>query len=188
MFGDDLARQSLTRLIRNHSPADTQERVHRETIKSWLARAPNPLDRLCYEPGHAVASGFVVSRDSRIALVHHSNLNRWLQPGGHAEAHETDLALIASREIGEELGITVQPRQLTPFDVDVQWIPARRSAPQHQHYDIRFLCLIDPVALTAASDASDARWVTPTQAGRLGLDRGLQRMIEKVRLTGELVA
>lgn len=188
MVCDDLARQSLTRLIRNHRPADTEERVHRETIRAWLARAANPLDRRCYEPGHAVASGFVVSRDSRIALVYHRKLGRWLQPGGHAEPHESDLALVASREIGEELGIVVEPWALTPFDVDVHWIPARRGAAQHQHYDIRFLCVVDPVALTASSDAAEARWVTAAEAGRLDLDRGLHRMIEKVLLTGALVA
>ncbi len=188
MVGNDLARQGLARLIRNHRPANTEERVHRETIASWLARATNPLDRNCYEPGHAVASGFVVSHDSRIALVRHRKLNRWLQPGGHAEAHETDLALVASREIGEELGITVQHLMLAPFDVDVHWIPERRATPQHQHYDIRFLCVIDRVPLQASSDAAEARWVTLGEASTLDLDPGLHRMIHKVLLSGALVA
>jgi 8-oxo-dGTP pyrophosphatase MutT (NUDIX family) len=36
--------------------------------------------------------------------MHHRKLDRWLQPGGHADG-DTDLLYVASREAREESGI-----------------------------------------------------------------------------------
>ena len=42
-----------------------------------------------FDPGHFTASAFVVSPDgTKVLLVEHARLGRWLQPGGHIEADD----------------------------------------------------------------------------------------------------
>jgi len=41
--------------------------------------------------GHLTGSAWLVSKDSeRVLLTHHRKLNRWLQPGGHADGFGQD--------------------------------------------------------------------------------------------------
>src|SRR5579863_7317385 len=48
--------------------------------------------------GHLTGSAWLVSKDSeRVLLTHHRKLNRWLQPGGHADG-DSELARVALRE------------------------------------------------------------------------------------------
>ena len=55
--------------------------------------------------GHFTASAWLVSADGRRALLtHHRKLDRWLQPGGHADG-DRDLARAALREAEEEIGL-----------------------------------------------------------------------------------
>src|ERR1700754_5029354 len=56
--------------------------------------------------GHLTGSAWVVSADGRrVLLTHHRKLNRWLQPGGHADGDENILQ-VALREAEEETGLT----------------------------------------------------------------------------------
>lgn len=89
--------------------------------------------------GHFTASAFVVSRDGgRTLLMHHRKLDRWLQPGGHADG-DRDLARVALREAEEETGLS--GLELVPgiFDLDRHWIPARGAEPGHWHHDVRYV-------------------------------------------------
>jgi 8-oxo-dGTP pyrophosphatase MutT (NUDIX family) len=89
--------------------------------------------------GHLTGSAWLVSKDGeRALLMHHRKLNRWLQPGGHADG-STDLAQVALREAIEETGI--KELQVWPdiFDLDRHIIPARGNEPEHFHYDLRFV-------------------------------------------------
>ncbi len=61
---------------------------------------PGPLDRTC-RPGHLTGSALVVDpSDRRILVLFHAKLQRWLQPGGHADG-DGDLARVALREAHE---------------------------------------------------------------------------------------
>jgi len=181
--------RTLAELVRAHTPFDDDERAHCARTLEWLRRASHPLDRSCFDPGHAVGSAFVLSTDGLgVALMHHARLNRWLQPGGHAESHEHELVGIAAREATEELGIHLAREALELFDLDVQSIPAGRSAPEHLHFDFRFVGAVPRQPLLAATDATDARWFSVSQLRALGTDRGLVRMLDKSIARGLLRA
>lgn len=63
------------------------------------------LLRTTFNPGHATGSAFVVNSDlDRVLLMHHRKLDKWLQPGGHADGQE-DLFQVAWRETLEETGV-----------------------------------------------------------------------------------
>jgi 8-oxo-dGTP pyrophosphatase MutT (NUDIX family) len=93
-------------------------------------------DRLA---GHFTGSAWVVSGDGlRTLLMHHRKLDRWLQPGGHADG-DTDLARVALREAEEETGLRDLVVEGGVFDLDRHAIPARGAEPGHWHYDVRFV-------------------------------------------------
>lgn len=180
---DQMAEQ-LAALLRGHRPADETERGHQLRTLDWLARAQWPFDRDVFEPGHATGSGFVAGEDGRVGLIFHSKLKLWCQPGGHAEAGETDIAAVAARETAEELGVPVDADQLSLFDIDVHTIAPTPKAPTHLHFDFRFLCVLPAVELPGGSDALDARWFTREELGSVGLDAGLRRMLDKAVAAG----
>jgi 8-oxo-dGTP pyrophosphatase MutT (NUDIX family) len=89
--------------------------------------------------GHFTGSAWLVSADGeRALLLHHRKLDRWLQPGGHADG-DSDLAAVALREAEEETGLSGLRVDPVVFDLDRHRIPARGAEPEHWHYDVRFL-------------------------------------------------
>ncbi|WP_372014397.1 NUDIX hydrolase [Pseudoxanthomonas sp. 10H] len=112
------------------------------TVDAFLALLGDPLDpfvrgRLA---GHFTGSAWVVSADGRRALLtHHRKLDRWLQPGGHADG-DADLAAVALREAEEETGVPgLRLEDGAIFDLDRHWIPERAGVPGHWHYDVRYV-------------------------------------------------
>jgi 8-oxo-dGTP pyrophosphatase MutT (NUDIX family) len=90
-------------------------------------------------PGHVTASSWILNPGkTKVFLVHHAKLKKWLQPGGHADGDENVME-VALKEVLEETGLK-NLKLLTPslFDIDIHPIPARGNFPEHLHYDIRF--------------------------------------------------
>lgn len=90
--------------------------------------------------GHFTGSAWLVSADGRrAALMHHRKLDRWLQPGGHADG-DTDLAAVALKEATEETGLAgLVLEDGAVFDLDRHWIPERGEVPGHWHFDVRYV-------------------------------------------------
>lgn len=89
--------------------------------------------------GHLTGSAWLVDRSGeRVLLTHHRKLDRWLQPGGHADG-ERDPMRVALREAEEETGL--RGLRVVPgiFDLDRHRIPRHKDVPGHWHYDLRYL-------------------------------------------------
>jgi 8-oxo-dGTP pyrophosphatase MutT (NUDIX family) len=173
---------SLRRLV----PADEEEARDRDRILEFVLRHERPFDRAIAE-GHLTGSAIVVSADgSRVLLLHHRKLDRWLQPGGHGDSGETTGEEVALREAREETGLRglrLRPGAPRPLDVDVHDIPARAGELAHEHLDLRYL-VVAPEGGTIAPDLSELheiRWVPWEGADALGPDHGLRRALAKAR-------
>ena len=111
----------------------------RQTILNFAAEHPDALHRSCLE-GHFTGSSWVVDHHATRGLILlHSKVNRWLQPGGHADG-DGFLQMVALREATEETGIVGLEVWSDPIDIDVHLIERRSAAePAHLHLDVRYL-------------------------------------------------
>jgi 8-oxo-dGTP pyrophosphatase MutT (NUDIX family) len=148
--------------------------------------------------GHVTGSAWIVSPDrQQTLLIHHRKLDRWLQPGGHADG-DPDVAAVALREAQEETGLTTLIIVVTPgggdnakaeisqtvpiFDVDIHPIPARNEVPEHLHYDIRFLVEADPTEpLGFSEEIRDIRWFSRSDAATITGSESVLRLIRKMK-------
>jgi 8-oxo-dGTP pyrophosphatase MutT (NUDIX family) len=176
----------LLEALRRHRAEDPAESADVGRILAFVAAHPDPFDRRIPE-GHLTGSAFVLSEDgARVLLLHHRKLDRWLQPGGHAEPGERDGATVALREAREETGIPdlrLHPSAPRPLDVDVHAIPARDGDPAHLHLDLRYLTVADPrrSLVSAGSESRAVGWFTWEDLPGLALDAGLRRGLAKAR-------
>jgi 8-oxo-dGTP pyrophosphatase MutT (NUDIX family) len=139
----------------------------------------------CFErthlPGHITGSAWIVSPDrTQVLLVHHGKLNRWMQPGGHADGEE-DVLNVALREAEEETGVQNPTVIGGIFDMDIHTIPARKDFPEHLHYDLRFLMEADPAKkITVSEESHDVKWVPLDKLEEYTQERSVLRMKEKL--------
>jgi 8-oxo-dGTP pyrophosphatase MutT (NUDIX family) len=113
-------------------------------------------------------------------LMHHRKLDRWLQPGGHADG-DADLARVALREAQEETGIAGLRVKDNIFDIDRHRIPARAHEPEHWHYDVRYVVTTTVTEAFAANEESLelAWWPIDEIAQDEQADESLRRMARK---------
>jgi 8-oxo-dGTP pyrophosphatase MutT (NUDIX family) len=112
-------------------------------------------------PGHITASSWIIDRAKKLVLLtHHAKLNRWLQPGGHADGEE-DTVSVALREAREETGLTsLRLMSSDIFDMDIHSIPGRKDFPQHDHYDIRYLFEANTEeAIIISEESHELAWI-----------------------------
>jgi 8-oxo-dGTP pyrophosphatase MutT (NUDIX family) len=146
-------------------------------------QAGDPFSRRLVEPGHFTASAFVLSPEHRrVLLIHHQKLARWLQPGGHVEAHDADLVAAARREVLEETGISVgAPLGGGIFDVDVHAIPASPKDGAHLHFDVRYAFVALSDRLDVSPEVLAARWVDLDAVPLLTDESSVLRCVERLR-------
>lgn len=156
---DDVARarsQVVSALL-----VGAEQEARRAQVLAFIDDHPNCLHRTCLT-GHLTGSALVVDPDrGRSLLIHHRKLDRWLQPGGHADG-DANLGRVAWREATEETGLA-DLRLVTPaLDIDIHTIPARSGEPEHLHLDLRFLVLVGSDRQPRPNDETlGARWLTP---------------------------
>jgi 8-oxo-dGTP pyrophosphatase MutT (NUDIX family) len=146
-----------------------------ERMLEFLDGHPDALLRTC-TLGHLTGSAFVVDADARHALLmFHTKLQRWLQPGGHADG-DANLARVALREASEETGIDGLAVDPTPIDLDIHRVAPPSERP-HLHHDVRYLVVAPVGATPRGNHESEAlRWVSEADLPALGVDEGTLRM------------
>jgi 8-oxo-dGTP pyrophosphatase MutT (NUDIX family) len=136
-------------------------------------------------PGHITGSGWIVDQSRKfVLLTHHAKLNKWLQPGGHADGDENILN-VARREAEEETGLKdFKLLHNGIFDIDIHTIPSRLEFPEHLHYDVRFLLQANKdESLLKTQESHALAWVAVDQLALLTQENAsIMRMANKVNL------
>jgi 8-oxo-dGTP pyrophosphatase MutT (NUDIX family) len=177
-----ISRKELTHSLERYR-TDFQEELRFVTQFLELLQSPRSFHR-DHLPGHITASAWIIDENkTHTLLLRHAKLNKWLQPGGHADGDENILN-VATREVNEETGLT-NLALLVPgiFDLDIHPIPARKDFPEHLHYDIRFAFIASQQDELKISDEShDLKWVKLTEVPEITQQNlSILRMIEKTR-------
>ena len=175
-------RHSLIDLLRVYDSRFEVEKILAAQFLDLLEH-PNAFQRY-HLPGHITGSSWIVDRSRNfVLLVHHGTLNKWLQPGGHADGEENVLN-VALREAQEETGVMeFKILKQDFFDIDIHPIPARAGFPDHLHYDVRFLFETDRNhKITVSEESHDVAWVEASKLQELtDGNPSIMRMVEKVR-------
>lgn len=121
-------------------------------LEGLVSSGSIPIDRS--ETWHAVSSVLLATRDGHVLLA----LNKvgWGTVGGHVEEADPSLRAAATREAEEELGLLLNPADLSPLLFLPDTMVVR---PGHAHWDFCYVTVVDEqVPVTAADDVTDARW------------------------------
>lgn len=133
--------------------------------------------------GHVTGSALILdSACERVLLTHHKKLDRWLQPGGHADG-VSDVAAVAMQEAEEESGLSaIEFLSDQLLDVDIHTIPERKSEPAHEHFDCRFLLRsTGPDTFEVSDESHDLAWVPMNRITDYTDDDSILRMIRKAK-------
>jgi 8-oxo-dGTP pyrophosphatase MutT (NUDIX family) len=162
-------------------PSDPDGAALGATAQQMLRFAADHADALVRTCalGHFTGSALVVDHQaSAVLLLHHRKLQRWLQPGGHADG-DANLAAVALREATEETGIVGLQVVLPPVDLDIHEVRPPHE-PAHRHLDVRFVVLASVDSEIVGNHESTAlRWVPVDQLERYEPDRGLVRLVRR---------
>jgi len=133
-------------------------------ITELVHSSPRAAYRDNFVPGHLTGSAWIVDpTTSKVLLLHHAKLNRWLQPGGHADG-EYDLAAVALREAHEESGLTsLALKDGAIFDLDIHAIVIADSS--------------EPPIVS--HESHDVAWFDFTEISQITSDESVLRMARK---------
>jgi len=105
-----------------------------------------------------VSAALVVDPDGRLLVVRKRGTSVYMQPGGKPEAGETPAETL-SRELAEELGVSIRPDALQPLGRFTA--PAANEAGTTLVADVFAADIAQPVA--AAAEIDDVRWMHPDE-------------------------
>lgn len=177
-------RKSLLYKLANYKTVYPEEAFFVPRFRSLLTNFPD-----CYKrsmlTGHVTGSAWIVNENAdAVLLVHHKKLDRWLQPGGHADGDE-NIIIVSSKEAKEETGLdSLRAVNEDIFDVDIHQIPEHKGVKSHLHHDIRFLFQADQSEeIVVSNESNEVAWFPLDQvAFYTKNNRSIHRMILKTKL------
>lgn len=118
--------------LENHALHFPGEKIFADRMVAFLEKnKEKSFHNYHWDDGHFTASMLVVNPEkTKVLLMFHKKLQRWLQFGGHSD-DSPDVLSTAIREFHEESGIiegpeifSYYPRDILPiFDLDIHDIP-----------------------------------------------------------------
>ncbi len=167
-------------LLNNYEPIANEEILFKSKMLDLLNSNPNCFERTCLH-AHFTASAWVINKDkTQVVLLHHKKLNRWFQPGGHADGN-INLWEVACKEMEEETGITqFLNNNKNIFDIDIHTIPAHKEVPTHNHYDVRFIFIVpNKTTLLQNEESNELCWVAMADIEKYTSEKSILRMVKK---------
>ena len=175
-----MTKDALISAIKNHT-SEYEEEINFKPRFIELLEDSNCFLRSRLE-GHLTASCWVTNQSNeKVLLLHHKKLDRWLQPGGHADGDE-NLIHVAEKELNEETGLenfTLSSNKI--FDIDIHLIPEKKGIPEHFHFDVRFHFIAEnPNEIQKNHESLDLKWVNLADISKLCNDEmSVMRMVNK---------
>jgi ADP-ribose pyrophosphatase YjhB (NUDIX family) len=130
-------------------------------------------------PQHPIVGvGAIIIEDGRVLLIKRGKaplLGEWSIPGGMLELGET-LRQGAERETLEETGLTVRATDL--LGVFDRIVPDETKRTLYHYVLIDFLCQKLSGDVSAAADASDARWFSVEEFAKLSLPEDTRNVLQ----------
>ncbi len=123
-----------------------------------------------------------VNDQGEILLQRRRDTSQWALPMGKQEIGET-VTECAIRETREETGVDVQITGILGIFSDAAHLAAYSDGEIRQEYEVTLLAKPVGGTPTANDEASDARWVLPTDLGGLDIHPTMRRQIDHY-LTG----
>ena len=176
----DNTRENLVKSIRRYRDRYPAESEVAERFIEFITNYRECAER-SHLSRHLTGAAWLVNRaHSHVLLTHHRKLNLWLQLGGHADG-DIDMIRVATREAYEESGLK-EIRLISDdvFDLDIHTIPANKSVPEHEHYDIRYTFeAIGDESYKVSDESHDLRWVEISDIRRYTNEPTMIRMSQK---------
>ena len=145
-----------------------------------------------------VASAVVLNNaKSKVLMVFHKKLNKWLFPGGHLEQNEMPHEAVV-REVREETGLLayvvnsgseleirngVETQLPAPYCILHECIPAIGTEPEHKHVDFIYVmkCMNDNAPLQKDENEVDqVKWFSKNEVLASDTFDGVKRICRKV--------
>lgn len=158
---------------------DSQSEI-RHRILDLLGEHGESLADRSTAVAHLTGSALVLDATGQRSLVMlHTKLNRWLQPGGHADG-DHELAGVALKEAGEETGIAGLRVRLPAVDIDIHAVDHGDHLGEHLHLDLRFVVVAPPGAVERRNhESQELRWVTLGELEDLADEPSLVRLARR---------
>jgi len=112
-----------------------------------------------------VSAAVILDAAGRALLVRKRGTSVFMNPGGKPEPGESAAETLA-RELGEELGLVIEPGALHPlgsFESDAA------NEPGHRVVAEAFSVTVDPDTVSAQAEIAELRWITRDEASTLSL-------------------
>ncbi|GAA5021499.1 NUDIX hydrolase [Marivirga lumbricoides] len=167
----------------DYLPKDDQEIIFKKQMLRLIKeQGENAFLRSSIQ-AHFTASAWLIDKvNKKVLLLKHSKLNKWLQPGGHADGL-SDLEEVARKEVQEETNLTnITLLKNGIFDIDIHKIPERKEVKEHEHYDVRFIFeVLDSTATKINNESIDFKWIALESLQKYTDSQSILRMAEKTK-------
>lgn len=155
------------------------------------------MQTLLEDTQHLAAGCVVLNKEkTKVLMIYHKKLQKWLIPGGHVEGYETPHEA-ALRETKEETGIDARlvfPEQpllastdssevSLPLPVAIlrEAIPANTKTEAHYHIDFIYLAEAQENTLDAAlHEVDEVRWVAKEEVATLDTFESIKQLCRKL--------
>jgi 8-oxo-dGTP pyrophosphatase MutT (NUDIX family) len=176
------ASSSLAGLLDRYRPEGEAETADLQRVRALTTAVSDPWRRDL--PLHVTGSALIVHPEtSRVLLRWHQRQQAWLQVGGHGDHGETDPLAIATREAGEETGLS----DLLPWPdarirhVVIVGVPAGKGEPAHEHADIRyFMATRTPDQAVAETSDAPLCWLSLAAARDVTSEPNLRETLARL--------
>src|SRR5215217_3479297 len=122
------------------------------------------------------ASGIVVNHEGRILLQRRRDNARWALPGGVMDIGES-IAQTVTREVREETGLEVEPKNIVGVYSDPGHVFAYDDGEVRQQFSVCFACRIVGGQVEPSDESSDVRLFAPAEIDTLDMHESIRLRI-----------